>query len=64
MSKMKKVLALVCVGVLVASVAVLAACSSKAEVDKNKTYVIATDTAFAPFEYQLADGHFFLRAAR
>ena len=56
MSKMKKVLALVCVGVLVASVAVLAACSSKAEVDKNKTYVIATDTAFAPFEYQLADG--------
>lgn len=57
MSKMKKALALVCVGVLVASVAVLAACSSsKAEVDKNKTYVIATDTAFAPFEYQLPDG--------
>ena len=56
MSKMKKVLALVCAGVLVASVAVLAACSSSASVDKNKTYVIATDTAFAPFEYQLADG--------
>ena len=55
MSKMKKVLALVCAGVLVASVAVLAACSSNS-VDKNKTYVIATDTAFAPFEYQLADG--------
>ncbi|MDO5117820.1 MAG: transporter substrate-binding domain-containing protein [Eggerthellaceae bacterium] len=56
MSKMKKILALVCAGVLVASVAVLAACSSSASVDKNKTYVIATDTAFAPFEYQLADG--------
>jgi len=56
MSKMKKILALVCAGVLVASVAVLAACSSSASVDKNKTYVIATDTAFAPFEYQLPDG--------
>ncbi|MBQ9679076.1 MAG: transporter substrate-binding domain-containing protein [Ruminococcus sp.] len=50
---MKKVLAMLMVIAMVASVAALAGCgnSSETTTDAEKTYIIYSDNAFAPFEY-------------
>ena len=57
---MKKVLALILAVAMIASVAMLTACggnntdkgnASDAKTDADKTYIIYSDNAFAPFEY-------------
>lgn len=47
---MKKVLALIMAVALIASVAALAGCANNSD-DAEKTYIIYSDNAFAPFEY-------------
>lgn len=58
--KMKKVVALLVCAIL--TMGVLAGCGSKEETasdsGSSKKWVIATDTAFQPFEYTDADGNF------
>lgn len=57
MKMTKKIIALLAVIAVVASVFV--ACSKSADKqDSGKTYIIATDTVFKPFEYTDADGNF------
>ena len=48
---MKKTLALILAIVMIASVAMLAGCGENASTGGEKTYVIYSDNAFAPFEY-------------
>lgn len=48
---MKKVLALIMAIAMIASVAALAGCSNNTAADAEKTYVIYSDNAYAPFEY-------------
>ena len=49
--KMKKVLALVLAIAMIASVAVLTGCGGEKKKDEEKTFIIYSDNAFAPFEY-------------
>lgn len=55
---MKRILALVLCTLM--TVALLAGCGSKKNDDTNtdKTWVVATDTTFRPFEYTDKDGNF------
>ena len=57
-AKMKRILALVLCTLM--TVALLAGCGSKKNDDTNtdKTWVVATDTTFRPFEYTDKDGNF------
>ncbi len=67
MKNWKKMLGVACAGALAASLALMAGCSASDAGDKKDgaaksdstekvTYIIATDTTFAPFEYQEANG--------
>jgi polar amino acid transport system substrate-binding protein len=54
MKTLKKIAAIAAIAVLVAGM--LTGCAKSAE--KGKKYLIATDTTFAPFEFQNAEGKF------
>jgi polar amino acid transport system substrate-binding protein len=56
----KRLFGVVCALVLAASLTTLMACSGGSDSDNGeaKTYTIATDTTFAPFEFQDASGEF------
>jgi polar amino acid transport system substrate-binding protein len=58
----KKIITLICVLALMASLSVLGACGNGGSggdgTAENQRYTIATDTTFAPFEFQNAGGEF------
>ena len=56
---MKKFAKIVCVAAMGALLVMgLAACGESSSSSTDKTYKIATDTTFAPFEFQKADGNY------